>query len=1229
MNKILCAILVALSSIAYASDTKPTVESAIPEAPEAPKIESTSKETKRTLETKKREEKKEKEEKRTVPMHDVMIFLDAGDEPEYGGPITSDFASALCQQSFPIIVTQYVLNTFYKAYYSYKIIDSWKVAFNWNVYKTKSGDFYLFIPKKYLEKMSAEINEDALKKQIRSTKYNPDDVLLGFRTKYMVPIEKYDQIKPEKIEGKKDSKINIDSLKSIFVQGKDDFFGLWNVYLLGHGGFSMELVKQIQEGKFSTLKPLSVKDYADAHLAGLDLNQFRDLIDFFINNVNTNFFMYNTCFGGGVNTVLPYVTTIMNQKGNVTSAKKPNFTLVSGALTDVYTFGEGIKEWCVNCLGEKNFEECLANGQKKGARNEALFFEKLHEHAKKNEARPTLYNNTQLEEIFKAVVYRHSISKSVYDPYGITGLPLILFPHTDAFVAFDLGGKIGIISPVLLKKHVLEKKQITFKNKEAILVYPSVISVPVIIETATDTPSSIVSMIPGLALHRFESIAINTTMPLFVRSFGGGVYEKYYYIKKLQVLADKKEKTVFYNVFIKAYIGNVNVLCMNSDKSIVYHYISNAGVVRYDISGFAISEKLNIEVAEIGADDFLNALFTYFGSESPVHKENQQTFSYKTIIAQLLTNNEKSVLEKSYKQLVENKTGKLLQEFPDLYTKPDAINKAGQTPLLEAVKNGDLDVVKAIINLGAKINAHNKDGQTPLMAAVEHNKPKIVKYLMGQNKINIFAEDAKGNSALRSAIAAKNNELVTLIVSPLLEKYSTEFPHILTSPNELSSSGESPLNRAVRDVDEDHGNAYKALIQMGASINQIDKKGKAPFVEIAKQYVIDRDVKYFLEHGANINFQDADGVTALMAVGENTSRHRVEDAITYLVDHGANVALKDKNGKTAFDYMPNRKNEWETDLKFLLLDLALKQKKESAELLHELFGYLAKEFPGFEKKPNALNDAGQAPLHVAIKAGDFMAVMALAKLGADLTMADKNGNTPLMLAVENEKKEIVQWLAEQKTILDTALTENKQGQSALSIAKAKKYNEIIERLVKPYMNTYDLNDKIADPNKSVSYPRQSYLNDAIETKDLNKIKIMVQLGANVNLVDEEGGAPLAQAVKTGKKDIVAYLLAKGADINGAGAYTPLMVALNGYPDIDMNMVTYLLENGADINKPDRSGGTVLKDALIYGKTKLVRYLLEKGADVITDSKTLLRYANREEIKEMLEKAIKEQSEKSK
>jgi hypothetical protein len=57
-------------------------------------------------------------------------------------------------------------------------------------------------------------------------------------------------------------------------------------------------------------------------------------------------------------------------------------------------------------------------------------------------------------------------------------------------------------------------------------------------------------------------------------------------------------------------------------------------------------------------------------------------------------------------------------------------NNGGNTPLLDAVKNKKMDVVKKLISLGANLEAKNYDGYTPLFLAVKQGDTEMVKELL-------------------------------------------------------------------------------------------------------------------------------------------------------------------------------------------------------------------------------------------------------------------------------------------------------------------------------------------------------------------------------------------------------------------------------------------------------------------------------------------------------------------
>lgn len=59
----------------------------------------------------------------------------------------------------------------------------------------------------------------------------------------------------------------------------------------------------------------------------------------------------------------------------------------------------------------------------------------------------------------------------------------------------------------------------------------------------------------------------------------------------------------------------------------------------------------------------------------------------------------------------------------------DAINDAGETPLIRAAYTGKLGVVKYLVSKGADIHAKDNNGLDPLTAAQGMGKAKVVNYL--------------------------------------------------------------------------------------------------------------------------------------------------------------------------------------------------------------------------------------------------------------------------------------------------------------------------------------------------------------------------------------------------------------------------------------------------------------------------------------------------------------------
>ena len=93
--------------------------------------------------------------------------------------------------------------------------------------------------------------------------------------------------------------------------------------------------------------------------------------------------------------------------------------------------------------------------------------------------------------------------------------------------------------------------------------------------------------------------------------------------------------------------------------------------------------------------------------------------------------------------------------------------------------------------------------------------------------------------------------------------------------------------------------------------------------------------------------------------------------------------------------------------------------------------------------------------------------------------------------------------------------------------------------------------------------------------NLNLIKMLIDAGANINETNKNGITAFTMAIFTKRsEDIIKTLIDAGADLNKReedGGFTPLMIAILN--DADIKVIKLLIDSGADINaKCDKKGG---------------------------------------------------------
>lgn len=164
--------------------------------------------------------------------------------------------------------------------------------------------------------------------------------------------------------------------------------------------------------------------------------------------------------------------------------------------------------------------------------------------------------------------------------------------------------------------------------------------------------------------------------------------------------------------------------------------------------------------------------------------------------------------------------------------------------------------------------------------------------------------------------------------------------------------------------------------------------------------------------------------------------------------------------------------------------------------------------------------------------------------GAEINCKDKNGNNGLILAVYSRKEEVIKML----------VNYNKDEKGRIF--------EDIEPIKLNELN----NDRI------------SALHLAVKLKNLKIAKVLLQAGANPNVVGKYGETPIFDSVREDDREMIELLLSYGAKLNvkNREGHTPLIVASQNRNR--QEALLCLIKNGADIYETDKNLRTPLMHA---------------------------------------------------
>ncbi|XP_062918219.1 protein phosphatase 1 regulatory subunit 12A-like isoform X6 [Mobula hypostoma] len=214
------------------------------------------------------------------------------------------------------------------------------------------------------------------------------------------------------------------------------------------------------------------------------------------------------------------------------------------------------------------------------------------------------------------------------------------------------------------------------------------------------------------------------------------------------------------------------------------------------------------------------------------------------------------------------------------------------------------------------------------------------------------------------------------------------------------------------------------LLQRGADINYTNVDG----LTALHQACIDENlsmVTFLLEHGANVNQPDNEGWTALHAAASCGFMEITE----YLIKQRANVAAVNSEGELPIDIAQGEALEkmLKEVIKKQGIDVEVARKEEEQQMIQDARQWLNRGKVEDNRHPKT----GASALHVAAAKGYLEVTKLLIQAGFDVNSRDNDGWTPLHAASHWGKEEVCRLLAENLCNMQTV---NKVGQTAFDVA---------------------------------------------------------------------------------------------------------------------------------------------------------------------------------------------------
>ena len=501
--------------------------------------------------------------------------------------------------------------------------------------------------------------------------------------------------------------------------------------------------------------------------------------------------------------------------------------------------------------------------------------------------------------------------------------------------------------------------------------------------------------------------------------------------------------------------------------------------------------------------------------------------------------------------------------------------RAAETPLIEAVRSGDAAAVRALLDRGADADRRAADGATALHWAVYQDDAAIAGLLIDAGA-DVGAQNRAGVTPLVLAGAGAGAALVERLIEAGAD------------PNERLPGGETPLMMAARTGRVE---VLRVLLDRGAAVDAAEDRRGTTALMWAAANEHPGAVRLLVERGADVS---ARSKTIPMGRGPYLApiaRDRIEDARRGVGQAGAPARTADLSdvppqtrpgrgaarprgsldGASAEEARPGDElPDAPTRAGVATAPSAPRPRRPPRPLTGGLTALAFAARQGDVESARVLLDAGAdvnqtteygwTPLLAAVHNRYYRLAMLLLERGADPSLANQGGWTPLYLATDNRNIEAGDYPTRRPdldhleliaALLARGADPNARMASSTETRTIFTHQWLYEAGATPFLRAAQSGDVAllrrllahgADPSIPTANGTtplmvasgigwvEGVTHEWSEEDTLDTVRLLLDLGADVNAADADGRTALHGAAHKGRNGVVRLLAGHGADL---------------------------------------------------------------------------------------------------